>query len=102
LTKKLLSICLIFLFALNSISVIIPFTDLYTDIDLFANTDEDNSRQQEEQKESETKEHYQLYTAAANFISPEIPAQKENPPYSVSFFAEEVNLSNPTPPPEQA
>ncbi|MBK8088665.1 MAG: hypothetical protein IPK31_12345 [Chitinophagaceae bacterium] len=101
-TKKLLSIFLIFLFALNSISVVIPFTDLSADIELHINTDEEGSKQQEEQKESESKEHCQFFTAAANSISTELSGQKSKPAYPNSSFAEEVNLSNPTPPPEQA
>ncbi len=102
LTKKLLSIFLIFLFALNSISVVIPFTDLYADIELLINTDEESNQQQEEQKESESKEHCQFFTAAANTIPTELTGRKNKPAYPNSSFAEEVNLSNPTPPPEQA
>lgn len=102
LTKKLLSIFLIFLFALNSISVIVPFTDLYADIELLINTDEEGSKQHEEQKESESKEHCQFFTVAANSITIELSGQKSKPAYSNTSFAEEVNLSNPTPPPEQA
>lgn len=102
LTKKLLSIFLIFLFALNSISVVIPFTDLYADIELWINTDEEGSKQQEEQRESESKEHCQFFTAAANSISTELSGQNNKPACSNSSFAEEVNLSNPSPPPKQA
>jgi len=101
LTKKLLSIFLIFLFALNSISVVIPFTDLYADIELLINTDEEGSKQQEEQKESESKEHCQFFTSSTNSISTELSGQKTKPVYYNSSLAEEVNLSNPTPPPEQ-
>lgn len=101
--KNFLSIFFILLFALNSISVILPYTDLCSDIELSINTaGKAEQEQKEEKNDPESKEKFQHYSISTNHVDFDLTGQKNITTFSNSAFIEEVNIKNPTPPPEQA
>lgn len=101
--KYFLSIFFILLFALNSVSVVLPYTDLYSDIELSINPENKTEQEQKEEKtDSESKENYQSYSILMNNIVLDTNGRKNKTAFSKSAFIEEVNIKNPTPPPEQA
>lgn len=103
LPKYFLSIFFILLFALNSISVILPYTDLFADIELSINTEgKAEEEQKEEKNDPESKEKFQPYSILINNIVLDTNGRKNKTSFSNSAFIEEVNIKNPTPPPEQA
>jgi hypothetical protein len=103
LLKYFLSIFFILLFALNSISVILPYTDLCADIELSINTEGKAEQEQKEEKtDPEAKEKYQPYSISTNQLVFDLTDQKNKTALSNSAFIEEVNIKKPTPPPEQA
>lgn len=97
--KYFLSIFFILLFALNSVSIILPYTELYTDIELSINPEQE---QKEEKTDPESKEKFQPYSILMNNIVLDTNGRKNKTAFSNSAFIEEVNIKNPTPPPEQA
>ncbi|QNA45527.1 hypothetical protein [Lacibacter sediminis] len=97
--KYFLSIFFILLFALNSVSVILPFTDLYADFEVSINPEQE---QKEEKTDPESKEKFQSYSILMNNIVLDTNGRKNKTAFSNSAFIEEVNIKNPTPPPEQA
>ena len=103
LLKYFLSIFFILLFTLNSISVILTYTELCTDIELSVTTEgKAEPEQKEEKTDPESKEKFQPYPISANHIVFDLTGQKNKTAFSNSAFIEEVNIKNPTPPPEQA
>lgn len=91
------------LFAFNSISVILPYTDLYDDVELSINPESKSEQEQrEERTDPESKEKFQPYSILHNNIVLDTNGRKNKTAFSNSAFIEEVNIKNPTPPPEQA
>lgn len=97
--RYFLSIFFILLFALNSVSVILPFTDLYSDVEVSVNPEQE---QKEEKTDPESKEKFQSYSILMNNIVLDTNGRKNKTAFSNSAFIEEVNIKNPTPPPELA
>lgn len=101
--KYFLSIFLILLFALNSVSVILPYTDLFTDVELSINLENKSEQEQrEERTDSESKEKFQSFSILHYNIALDTNGQKNKTALSNSAFMEEVNIKKPTPPPKQA
>ncbi len=101
LIKHFLSLLLIFLSLLNSFSAIISFNGLKAGMELSVPFGAENE-QQEEKTDPEVKEVFPYYTVTVNSFLTELNTVKKKKISTHSLFAEEVNLSNPTPPPEQA
>jgi anionic cell wall polymer biosynthesis LytR-Cps2A-Psr (LCP) family protein len=101
--RYFLSIFFMLLFAFNSISLILPYTDLYADVEVSI-TPENKTEQEpkEERTDPESKEKFQPYSIVINNIVLHTHARKNKTAYSNPAFIEEVNIKNPTPPPEQA
>jgi len=97
--KYFLSIFFILLFALNSVSVILPYTNLYSDIEVSINPEQE---QKEEKTDPESTEKFQPYSILMHNIVLDTDGRKNKTAFSNSVFIEEVNVKNPTPPPEQA
>ncbi len=101
--RYFLSIFFILLFALNSVSVVLPYTDLFADIELAINAEKNTEQEQrEERTDPESKEKFQPYSILQNNIVLDTEGRKNKTAFSNSAFIEEVNIKNPTPPPEQA
>lgn len=101
--KYFLSIFFILLFALNSVSVVLPYTDLYADIEISINPENKTEQEQKEEKtDPESKEKFQPYSILMNNIVLDTNGRKNKTAFSNSAFIEEVNIKNPTPPPEKA
>lgn len=101
--RYFLSIFFILLFALNSVSVVLPYTDLFADIELAVNAEKNTEQEQrEERTDPESKEKFQPYSILQNNIVLDTEGRKNKTAFSNSAFIEEVNIKNPTPPPEQA
>jgi hypothetical protein len=91
------------LFAFNSISLILPYTDLYADIEFSINPENKTEQEpKEERTDPESKEKFQPYSIVMNNIILDTNGRKNNTAFSNSSFIEEVNIKNPTPPPERA
>lgn len=83
--------------------MILPFTDLYDDIEVSINPENRTEQEQrEERTDSESKEKFQPYSILHNNIVLDTNGRKNKTAFSKSAFIEEVNIKNPTPPPEQA
>lgn len=101
--KYFLSIFFILLFGLNSVSVILPYTELYSDIEVSINPENKTEQEQREEKtDPESKEKFQPYSILLNNIVLGTEGRKNKTAFSNSAFIEEVNIKHPTPPPEQA
>jgi anionic cell wall polymer biosynthesis LytR-Cps2A-Psr (LCP) family protein len=101
--RHFLSIFLILLFTLNCISVILPYTDLYADVEITVNPENKTEQEPKEEKtDPESKEKFQPFSILHNNIVLDTNGRKNKTAFSNSAFIEEVNIKNPTPPPEQA
>jgi hypothetical protein len=101
--RYFLSIFFMLLFAFNSISLILPYTDLYADIEFSINPENKTEQEpKEERTDPESKEKFQPYSIVMNNIILDTNGRKNNTAFSNSSFIEEVNIKNPTPPPERA
>jgi hypothetical protein len=101
--RYFLSIFFMLLFAFNSISLILPYTELYADIEVSINPENKTKQEpKEERTDPESKEKFQPYSIVMNNIILDTNGRKNNTAFSNSAFIEEVNIKNPTPPPERA
>jgi anionic cell wall polymer biosynthesis LytR-Cps2A-Psr (LCP) family protein len=101
--RYFLSIFFMLLFAFNSISLILPYTELYADIEFSINPENKTEQEpKEERTDPESKEKFQPYSIVMNNIILDTNGRKNNTAFSNSSFIEEVNIKNPTPPPERA
>lgn len=83
--------------------MILPYTDLCSDIELSINIEGKAEQEQKEEKtDPESKEKFQPYPISINHFVFGLTEQKNKTAFSNSVFLEEVNIKNPTPPPEQA
>lgn len=101
LTKQLTSLLLVSLCLLNSFSAIISFTGLKTDIEFSWKMGTENE-QQEERSDPEVKEVFSFYTVTVNHFALELNSTKQKRISINASLKEDVNLSNPAPPPKQA
>jgi hypothetical protein len=100
--KYFLSIFFILLFALNSISIVLPLVGSHSDIELSLDAESKTEQEQKEEKtEKEGKEKEPLYTYSTNSLLLALNGQKSKADLSNVAFIEDVNIKNPTPPPEQ-
>ena len=101
--KYFLSIFFILLFALNSASVILPYTNLCDDVEVSINPENKTEQEQrEERTDPESKEKFQPYSILHNNIVVDTNGRNNKTAFSNSAFIEEVNIKKPTPPPKQA